>query len=126
MVAGCGGSHRLSACVDWNPPGHEVTTTDVGALVYVPLIEPENYTGRGFPRGFPWTPPVSSNPGVLKPVAVCQKGLVFSLPVEAFAFRAVRPGMATVSTSLAGQWRSAKLPPNTTLRPYSRKITVRP
>ena len=70
--------------------------------------------------------PVSSDPAVLKAVTVCQKGLTFSLPVEAFAFRAVRPGVATVTAPLAAAWRTAEPPPDPVLRPYSRTITVRP
>ena len=58
--------------------------TDIGGVVYVPLVEPEKYMSRPasakytLPRGFPWTHPVSSNSAVLKPVAVCKEGLVFS------------------------------------------------
>ncbi len=107
--------------------------TDIGGVVYVPLVEPEKYMSRPasakytLPRGFPWTHPVSSNSAVLKPVAVCKEGLVFSgLPVEPFAFRAVGPGMATISAALTAQWRAANLPRNTVPKPYRLTITVRP
>lgn len=134
-VVGCGGSAKTAACVNGNPVNYEVTTAKVGQLVYVVHVESERYLSRaarrggkarnpGFPNGFPWARPVSSNPNVLAPVVLCKEpGAITTLPVEVSAFRAVRPGTATLHTPLAARWQAIKLPPGGEVHADSRTIT---
>jgi hypothetical protein len=124
-LARCGGSVKHVACVTPDVHRYQETTTTVGKLVYAARVESDAYTNRHFPRSFPWMDSYSSNPEILKPVAVCEGGET-SLPVEIYALRALRPGVATIHIPLASAWRSARLPPKTGIRPYERTVIVKP
>ena len=130
-VGGCGGSTKTAACVKANAVNYEASSAKVGQLVYVVHVEAERYLSRpaksrqpGYPKGFPWARPVSSNPDVLAPVVLCESDAIYTLPVEVFAFRALRPGTATLHTPLAPQWRKVKLPVGGEIHADSRTVTV--
>jgi hypothetical protein len=77
-----------------------------GAVVFVALVEPERYATRGYPPGFPWQSPISSSATILAPVRICRAPLTFALAESVSAFRALRPGHATLAATLAPSWRS--------------------
>jgi len=131
LAAGCGGAGGTPAgCVKpdlANPASYDGKTAKVGQLVYVAQDEPAGYLKNGYPRGFPWARAFSSRPAVLEPVALCQeRGAVSTLPVAQFAFRAIRPGKATLRAPLADSWRMLKFPAGGSLHAYSRTVTVEP
>lgn len=86
--------------------GHTTLRVRPGRTVYVVLVESENLLQPGFPTVFPWQRPSSSNPNVLAPVRVCKSHSPSSLPLTTTAFRALKPGKATVAAAIAPQWRS--------------------
>jgi hypothetical protein len=92
-------------------------TVPVGAIVFVALVEAEEYDGPGFP----WLAPTSSDSTVLAPVHLCARTGASSLALTVTGFRAVRPGEATLSAPLAPAWRSLKLRP----QPAVDWVTVR-
>jgi len=92
-----------------------------GAVVFVALVEPERYDTGGYPAGFPWAAPVSSDRGVLEPVRVCKPVRAYTLPLTVSAFRAMGTGSATLAAPLATGWRSAR----SGLDGYRAVVTVR-
>jgi|GEM_PF-5492246 len=127
VLAACGASRsRRVACASRNPPdeqSYEGTRAKVGEIVYVVLIEPERYASPRFPESFPWTRAVSSNPSVLRPIKLCESGL-YSVPVEIYAFKAMRSGIAMLNAPLTARWRSGRLPPHREVRAYRRTIVI--
>jgi hypothetical protein len=127
MIGGCGASSTVS-CVRqprvFSPyaiAGSELTVT-VGQIVYAVEQEPEDYLTYRRPSAFPWLPPSSSGSRVLTVVTLCKTSVfTFSIPERVFAFRAARPGRATLRAPLSAAWRSVKERP----APYVATITVR-
>jgi hypothetical protein len=131
-VAGCGAAHTASpktaSCMrqphSFSPyvlSGSKLTV-NAGALVYAVEGEPEEYmTGRN-PSVFPWSPPRSSDPSVLRSVLLCKTYVSgFGGPEKVFAFRAGRAGTAVLSASLQAAWQSVSRAP----APFAATVTVR-
>ncbi len=117
-VAACGPSaqhgpvrHTAHACVPDGAAhvvvggGSPVTRLTVrpGAVVWVELVEPEADTILR--TAFPWRTRASSDPRVISAVSLCKHFWVMSLPVTITAFRALRPGTATIDVALTSTWR---------------------
>jgi hypothetical protein len=118
-VAACGSSapharvrHTAHACVPYRAAhvvvaggGSPVTRLTVrpGTVVWVELVEPEADTILR--TAFPWRTPASSDQGVISAVSLCKHSWVTSLPVTITAFRALRPGTATLEVALTRSWR---------------------
>jgi hypothetical protein len=104
----------------------------VGALVYVALVRGKPDSSwlpgeRPPPTVFPWTAARSSNRAVLRPVAVCPSRYRTSPPVRLYAFRAVRPGTATLTAPVATAWtryKPARRRVLMTVAPYRSTVTV--
>jgi hypothetical protein len=78
-------------------------TVRPGTVVWVELVEPEADTILR--TAFPWRTPTSSDQGVISAVSLCKASYVMSLPVTTTAFRALRPGTATLDVPLTRTWR---------------------
>ncbi len=109
-LAGCGASGGTHACVTvpQDPPVIESGATvhaPVGAVLWVGLFELAEYSAVRYPTSFPWLTPTSSNENVLRPVRLCPRRAVYSLPVTLTAFRAVSNGDAILLAKLAQPWR---------------------
>jgi hypothetical protein len=123
-IAGCGTS-STHACVTVPqsiPDSRLLTngtklTVPVGAIVYVALVEAEEYSSG---PGFPWLTPVTSNRAVLVPVRLCKRTGASSLAVTVTGFRALRPGKAMLTAALAPRWRSLQTSP----KPSLNRVTV--
>ena len=92
-----------------------------GAVVFVALVEPERYDTGGYPPGFPWRAPVSSDRSVLEPVRLCKQVRAYTLALTVSAFRAVGAGSSTLAAPLAAGWRSAR----SGLAAYRAVVTVK-
>jgi hypothetical protein len=102
----------------------------VGVVVYVELVEAEEYlswrAGMKPPPGvFPWAAARSSDPSVLRRVALCPRsGRVSTLPIVTYAFRALTPGTATLTAPVAQAWERVKPVRRRGLRPYRATVLV--
>lgn len=104
-------------------------TVQAGTVVYVELVEAEMYLPwspgtKPPPRAFPWGTAHSSDPSVLRRVALCPSEQVSTLPVVAYAFRALRPGTATLAAPIVPAWRRTKPARRHGLRPYRATVIV--
>jgi hypothetical protein len=111
------------------PKGGATLTVQVGAVVYVELVEAEEYLSwpagtEPPPRVFPWTAARSSDTRVLERVALCPSREMFTLPVVVYAFRALRPGTATLTAPIAPAWKRAKPARRRGLHPYRATVIV--
>jgi hypothetical protein len=111
------------------PKNGATPTVKVGAVVYVELVEAEKYlswpTGtKPPPRVFPWAAARSSNPSVLQRMALCPSRTVSTLPVVAYAFRALRQGTATLTAPIAPAWKRVKPARRRGLHPYRATVIV--
>lgn len=111
------------------PEGGATLTVQVGAVVYVELVEAEEYLSwpagtKPPPRVFPWAAARSSDPHVLERVALCPSRGVFTLPVVVYAFRALRPGTVTLTAPIAPAWKRAKPARRRGLHPYRATVIV--
>jgi hypothetical protein len=112
------------------PESGATLTVEVGALVYVELVEGERYLswpkgGKPPPGGFPWSVARSSHPDVLGRVALCPSRGISTLPVVVYAFRALGPGTATLTSPVAPAWKHVKPARRHGLRPYRATVIVR-
>jgi hypothetical protein len=92
------------------PQSGATVTVNVGAVVYVELVEAEKYLSwtagtKPPPPVFPWAGARSSNPDVLRAVALCPNRRLSTLPVALYAFRTLRPGTATLEAPIVAAWR---------------------
>jgi hypothetical protein len=104
-------------------------TVKVGAFVYVELVEAEKYLSwpadtKPPPRGFPWAAARSSDPGVLRRVALCPSSGFSTLPVVVYAFRALTPGAVTLTAPITQAWKRVKPARRRGLHPYRATVTV--
>lgn len=104
-------------------------TVKVGAVVYVELVEAEKYlSGPGGKRPppllFPWGPARSSDPRVLRSVALCRRSGASTLPVAVYAFRARAPGVAVLSAAIVPDWARYERLGGHGPRPYRASVTV--
>jgi hypothetical protein len=111
------------------PKSGATLTAKVGAFVYVELVEAEKYLssspGTKPPPGvFPWAAARSSDPSVLRRVALCPGSGVSTLPVMAYAFRALTPGSATLIAPIAQAWKRVKPARRRGLHPYRATVIV--
>lgn len=102
----------------------------VGAFVYVELVVAEKYLSwpagtKPPPRGFPWAAARSSDPSVLRRVALCPSGGAAStLPIVVYAFRALRTGSSTLTAPIAHAWMRVKPARRRGLRPYRATVVA--
>jgi hypothetical protein len=101
----------------------------VGAFVYVELVVAEKYLSwpagtKPPPRVFPWAAARSSDPSVLRRVAVCPSSGVSTLPILVYAFRALTPGTATLTAPIAQAWKHIKPARRRGLHPYHATVIV--
>ncbi|MGA9876879.1 MAG: hypothetical protein WBQ21_13845 [Solirubrobacteraceae bacterium] len=99
----------------------------MGAIVYVELVEAEKYISwpagtKPPPPVFPWAAARSSDPSVLRHVALCPNREVSTLPVVIYAFRTLRPGAATLTAPIATAWKRVVPERRRGLHPY--RVTV--
>lgn len=111
------------------PKSGATLTVKVGAFVYVELVEAEKYlswpTGtKPPPRVFPWAAARSSDPSMLRRVALCPSSGASTLPVVVYAFRALTPGTATLAAPIAQAWKRAKPARRRGLHPYRTTVIV--
>jgi hypothetical protein len=112
------------------PESGTTLTVKVGAFVYVELVEAEKYLSwpagtKPPPRVFPWDAARSSDHIVLRRLALCpSSGAVSTLPVVVYAFRALAPGTATLTASIAQAWKRVKPARRRSLHPYRATVTV--
>jgi hypothetical protein len=111
------------------PEGGATLTVQVGAVVYVELVEAEEYLSwpagtKPPPRVFPWAAARSSDHRVLERVALCPGREVSTLPVMVYAFRALRPGTATLTAPIATAWKRTKPARRRGLHPYRATVIV--
>ncbi len=111
------------------PEGGATLTVQLGAVVYVELVEAEKYLSwpagtKPPPRVFPWAATRSSDPRVLERVALCPSRRMYTLPVAVYAFRALRPGTATLTAPIAPAWKRAKPSRRRGLHPYRAAVIV--
>jgi hypothetical protein len=104
-------------------------TVKVGAFVYVELVEAEKYLSWSAgttppPPVFPWAAARSSDPSVLRRVAVCPSSGVSTLPILVYAFRALTPGTATLTAPIAQAWKHIKPARRRGLHPYHATVIV--
>jgi hypothetical protein len=111
------------------PESGVTLTTKVGGFVYVELVEAENYLswapGTKPPPGvFPWASARSSDPNVLRRVALCPSSSVSTLPVVVYAFRALSPGRAALTAPIARAWKRVNPARGRGLRRYRASVIV--
>jgi hypothetical protein len=111
------------------PEGGATLTVQVGAVVYVELVEAEKYLSwpagtKPPPRAFPWAAAHSSDSHVLERVALCPSREMSTLPVVVYAFRALRPGTATLTAPIAPAWKRVKPARRRGLHPYRATVVV--
>lgn len=111
------------------PKSGATLTVRKADIVYVELVEPEKYLSwrpgaKPPPRVFPWGAARSSDPSVLARVALCPSKGVSTLPVEVYAFRALRPGTATLTAPVAPAWKRTKPARHRGLHPYRATVIV--
>jgi hypothetical protein len=112
------------------PESGATLTVKVGAVVYVELVEAEEYLSwpagtKPPPRVFPWAAARSSDPSVLRRVALCpSSGATSTLPVVMYAFRALARGTATLTAPIAQAWKHIKPARRRGLHPYRATVIV--
>jgi hypothetical protein len=111
------------------PESGATLTVKVGAFVYVELVVAEKYLSwpadtKPPPRVFPWAAARASDPSVLRRVALCPAGAVSTLPIVAYAFRALTPGTATLTAPIAQAWKRVEPARRRGLRPYRATVIV--
>jgi hypothetical protein len=111
------------------PESGATLTVKVGAFVYVELVEAEKYLSwpagtKPPPRVFPWAAAHSSDPSVLRRVALCPSSGAYTLPVVVYAFRALTTGTATLTAPIAQAWKRVKPARRRGLHPYRATVTV--
>jgi len=111
------------------PESGATLTVKAGAVVYVELVEAEKYlswpAGTKPPaRVFPWAAARSSDPSVLRRVALCPSSGASTLPVVVYAFRTLTPGTATLTAPIAQAWKRAKPARRRGLHPYRATVIV--
>jgi hypothetical protein len=111
------------------PESGATLTVRGGAFVYVELVEAEKYLSwpagtEPPPRVFPWGAARSSDPSVLRRVALCPSSGAYTLPVVVYAFRALTPGTATLTAPIAQAWKRVKPARRRGLHPYRATVIV--
>ena len=111
------------------PESGATLTVKVGAVVYVELVEAEKYLSwpagtKPPPRVFPWAAARSSDPSVLRRLALCPSSELSTLPVVVYAFRALTPGTATLTAPIAQAWKRVKPARRRGLHPYRATVIV--
>jgi hypothetical protein len=111
------------------PESGATLTAKVGAVVYVELVEAEKYLSwpagtKPPPRVFPWAAARSSDPSVLRRVALCPNSRPSTLPVVVYVFRALTPGTATLTAPIAHAWKHIKPARRRGLYPYRATVIV--
>jgi hypothetical protein len=111
------------------PESGATLTVKVSAFVYVELVVAEKYlswpTGtKPPPRVFPWGAARSSDPSVLRRVALCPSSGVSTLPIIVYAFRALTPGTATLTAPIAQAWKRVEPARRRGLHPYRATVIV--
>ena len=111
------------------PESGATLTVKVGAFVYVELVVAEKYLSwpagtKPPPRVFPWAAARSSDPSVLRRVALCPSSGVSTLPIVVYAFHALTPGTATLTAPIAQAWKRVKPVRRRGLRPYRATVIV--
>lgn len=109
------------------PESGATLTVKVGAVVYVELVEAEKYLSwpagtKPPPRVFPWAAARSSDPSVLRRIALCPSSGASTLPIVVYAFRALTPDTATLTAPIAQAWKRVKPARRRGLHPY--RVTV--
>lgn len=128
MPKGCVSSPvRLPPSI--TPQSGATLSVKVGAVVYVELVEPEKYQSWPAdatppPRSFPWAAARSSEPSVLRRVALCPSRGASTLPIADYAFRALRPGTAVLTAPVANVWKHAIPARRRGLHPYRATVIV--
>jgi hypothetical protein len=111
------------------PESGSTLTVKVGAFVYVELVVAEKYLSwsagtKPPPRVFPWAAARSSDPSVLRRVALCPSSGASTLPIVVYAFRALTPGTATLTAPIAQAWKHIKPARRRGLHPYHATVIV--
>ena len=111
------------------PESGATLTVKVGAVVYVELVEAEKYLSwaagtKPPPRVFPWAAARSSDPSVLRRVALCPSSGVSTVTIVVYAFRALTPGTATLTAPIAQAWKRVKPVRRRGLHPYRATVIV--
>ena len=111
------------------PESGATLTVKVGAFVYVELVVAEKYLSwpagtKPPPRVFPWAAARSSDPSVLRRVALCPGSGVSTLPIVVYAFRALTPGTATLTAPITQAWKRVKPARRRGLHPYRATVIV--
>jgi hypothetical protein len=111
------------------PKSGATLTVKVGAFVYVELVVAEKYLSwpagtKPRPRVFPWAAARSSDPSVLRRAALCPSSGASTLPVVAYAFRALTPGTTTLTAPIARAWKRVKPTRRHGLHPYRATVIV--
>ena len=105
------------------PQSGATVTVNVGAVVYVELVEAEKYLSwpagtKPPPPVFPWAGARSADPDVLRAVALCPNTGIYTLPVVIYAFRVLRPGTVMLEAPIATAWKRIAPARRRGLRPY--------
>jgi hypothetical protein len=111
------------------PESGATLTVKGGAFVYVELVVAEKYLSwpagtKPPPRVFPWAAARSSDPSVLRRVALCPSSGASTLPIVVYAFRALTPGTATLTAPIAQAWKRVKPARRRGLHPYHATVIV--
>jgi hypothetical protein len=111
------------------PESGATLTVKGGALVYVELVEAEQYLSSRLgtqqpPRIFPWAAARSSEPNVLRRVALCTSRRISTLPIAVYAFRALTPGTAILTAPITQSWKRVNPARRRGLRPYRATVIV--
>lgn len=126
---GPNGCVRSPTTLSIAPKRGATLTVKVGAFVYVELVEVEKYLswspGTKPPPGvFPWAAARSSDPSVLRRVALCPSSGAYTLPVVVYAFRALTPGTTTLTAPIVQAWKRVKPARRRGLHPYRATVIV--
>jgi hypothetical protein len=109
------------------PQSGATVTVNVGAIVYVELVEAEKYLSwpagtKPPPPVFPWAGARSSDPDVLRAVALCPNRGIYTLPVVVYAFRVLRPGTTVLEAPIATAWKRVSRARRRGLRRYRVRV----
>lgn len=114
--------HRAGERLHAHSQGGSVRLRGVGRGGGVPLL-----VGRyaAPPSVFPWAAARSSDPSVLRRVALCpSNGAASTLLVVVYAFRALTPGTATLTAPIAQAWKRVKPARRRGLHSYRATVIV--
>ncbi|HUA11686.1 MAG TPA: hypothetical protein VMA83_06750 [Solirubrobacteraceae bacterium] len=103
----------------------ERVTVKRGTIVVVSLIEGLPPDERN-PQSFPWKTPRLTRPRILRHRETCPG--TTSVPVENFAWRAVRVGKTRIEAPLTAPWQlwaREHHAPHSAFRPFTASVTVR-